>query len=161
MNRKGHIGTLLLVLGALVLVTAGLFAFSSFGNKIKLKDAEFRGLSLESKQMDSLVKNGVREIVSKSILSSKDSSDFELSFNNSLKRLSEIERIGSTYSDNNVFAKIAKLNYILKNEGSNYTLEIKDLFYAVKSEDGLNVITRNFALRVIFDKERVVSVDYE
>ncbi len=160
MNRKGHIGTLLLVVGALILVTTALYSFYSFGGKVKLKDSEFKGLSLEAKQNNFLIKEGVNKIVLGSIVLSKNSVEFELAFNNSLRTLAQNERISDKYTDNNVFAKLANLDYSLINNGFQYTLEVNGLFYKVKSSDSLNIINRDFGLKIVFTKEKVVSVDY-
>ncbi|MGV8142424.1 MAG: hypothetical protein ACP5NS_02195 [Candidatus Pacearchaeota archaeon] len=161
MYRKGHVGTLLLVLGALILSVAGLFSFYSFGEDVRLKNVEFRELSLESKKMDSLIENGVQRIILSSLSLSKNSLAFEAKFNDSLKELAQAERVDSKYGNNNVFAKLANLDYILSYDGKEYTLNAKNLFYTVKSSNGLNSITRKFDLKVVFDKEKIISVKYE
>ena len=159
MNRKGHIGTLLMVLGALILVSVALFSFNSFGKVVEQRQFELRGLSLEAKQMERLVNNGVEKIILETINSVKTSQNFETDFKIKLKELAEIERKDIEYLDNNVFAKLVNSEYSLIKEGENYILLLENLFYSAKSPDGLESITRNFSLHVIFTKEKILVVN--
>ncbi len=162
MNRKANVlADLLLDFGALILVVTALFYFYSFGDEVKIKDSDIRGLSLDASKASPLINNGLIQMTSKAISLSEKAQDFETSFKENLKNLAQVKREDKIYPDNNVFAKIVNLDYSLIDNGDKYVLDMKDNFYSVKSTDGLNTITKRFDLEIVFNKEKIISVEFK
>lgn len=159
MNNKGHLGTVLLVFGALILVITALMSFSNFGDGANYRRDILRGLSFNTENMKKIIFNEIELIADRAIVSAKLSSDFENNFKISFAKLAEEDRGNGRYPSNNVFAKIANSNYSISNGGKNYTLLMNDLFYITESADKLNKITNSFSLKIVFDKEKVISID--
>ncbi len=154
MNRSGHIGTLLLVLGALVLVGVALFNMVNFSGDVSKIREELHLLSNEFIAVHEYNLLNIEMLVSKSIVSSKNSMDFEDAFNVSLKSLAGLERVAGL--NTNVYAKLALGNYSLNFDGVNYTLVINDIFEQtnVKNNEGRYI----YNLHVVFSKASVISM---
>ena len=159
MNKKGHLGTILLVFGALILVITALMSFSNFGNESNYRRDRLRGLSFNNENMEKSIFKEIDLIVKQSIDFAKFSSDFENDFKISFAKLAEQERGSDKFASNNVFVKIANSDYASSNNGKNYTILMKDLFYITESADKLNKITNSFSLKIVFDKEKVISIE--
>jgi len=153
LNKRGHIGTTLMVLGALVLVIAALYSFAIFSDKTgeekeKLKDfiSEF---SFEQKYVSIVFEDMVKEAIDEV----KPEEDFMISFNSSLKKIAERRR--NPERKTNLFAKIINepLNLTLLED--NYVLVLDAVF--VKFEEDKSVIERKFNFEIIFNETGIIS----
>ena len=157
LNRRGHIGTVLMVFGALILVITALFAFNRVGDSASSYRVNLRTLSQKSLEDNRYIQLAVKQIFNEAIRVSTGSPNFEADLKKQLSANSQ--EFSASGQDTNVFAKIVTGEYSLVNNEKEYTFLIKDLFYTTLSEDGLNKITKNFALKIKFDKEKVLSVE--
>jgi len=153
MNRRGNIGTLMLVFGALILVIYALYFMISFNGNFGVSKNELRDISDKAEINHELILDNVNKMVLSSIQASASSGNFEKSFNESLKGLAIPYRISGL--DNNVYAKIAVGDYSLKFDGSAYALSVNGLFESYKS--GQNEIRYDYSASVLFDKTRLIS----
>lgn len=163
MNRKGHIGTILMVFGALLLVGVALYSFYGFKNDITSLDADFRGISIESRDMRNIIFNYMKTIVQESIVQSKESNVFEETFKNKLKEISKsaMEKESFTKSDENIrkmFDKISRGDFTLEHFEGSYVLSVKDLSYSINTENSVNSINYNFDIVSKFNKEKIESL---
>lgn len=158
MNRKGHLGTLLLVFGALILVGYALFVMIGFNGNINEKENELKELSDKSSfTHEQILLESVKEMVLESVEVSKDNNadEFEKSFNDFFMELALQERASGL--NTNIYAKISMGDYSLDFDGSKYELIIYDVFENYAS--GLNEARFLYSLRVLFDRERVISIE--
>ena len=154
MNRRGHIGTLLLVFGALILVGYALFVMLGFGDDFDKKKAELNALSEDSNAEYKLLEVKIGELIDNAITLSKDKGNFESSFRDSLKTLAEKERFSGQNS--NVYAKLtSKEEYQLYFNGENYVLFASELFNQINV--GNNEVRYNYNLIVVFNENSIVS----
>lgn len=154
MNRRGHIGTMLLVIGALILVVSALYVMTRFGDDVSKVRSEMRSLSGKS----SVGHKDVLVSVEKMVLMAVDSStsvEFEKIFNESIKKFAEEKRASGVNA--NVYAKIALGEYSLNFDGTNYVLIVNNVFE--NTGVGNNEVHYIYNLRVLFDKSSVISVD--
>ena len=163
MNRKGHIGTALVPLLALILVINALFVMDSFNGDISKVRAEIRATMNKVSVEHKFVKSTLNETIIKSIDLSKDKlanfgdSDFEKTFNESIKMLAEEKRASGL--NTNVYAKIALGEYSLSFDSisGKYTLIVNDIFEQTNVAN--NEARYNYNLKVLFDMEKVISVE--
>lgn len=158
MNNKGHVGTVMLVFGALILVGVSLVTFLEFKTDVRLLDADFRGLTLETRDTRALIFNRVSFIISESIKLSKDSLDFENEFRRNLIELSQKERDSLKDVQNNVFAEIANGKFTLEKNGEDYVLSVKDLFFSLKTTNSVSSAEYKFDINSKFNKDSVSYV---
>ena len=155
LNRRGHIGTLLMVIGALVLVIAALFSFVGFKDEVVKTKQELRQLSFEINYDFSITKATLESIILKSIETAKTGADFKGKFEESLKTNANLERNSDV--NNNLFGKLANGDFVINTEGNGYILKVQDL--QIKNELGKNEVIYHFDLAVKFDKNKVISID--
>ena len=155
MNRRGHLGTLLLVFGAFILVGYALHAMLSFGGDISKIKAELRALSGKSVAVHKDVLINIEKMVFKAIASST-SVDFEKTFNECIKKLAEEKRASGL--NMNVYAKLALGNYSLTFDSvtAKYTLVVNNVFEQTAVEN--NNVRYLYNLEILFDKSHVISV---
>lgn len=155
LNRKGHIGTMLMFFGALVLVVTALFTFSSYSDKMEVVEGTFRELSAEFRIDEKLVQGYLKDMVNDGIreVNNAGADDFEEAFNVSLKKSSE--ELRGKGLDTNLFGKIINGNYFFNDLEGSYELELKDVFARVEEEN--NEIRRVFDLSVKFDREKILE----
>lgn len=162
MNRRGHIGTLLLVIGALILVVSALYVMTRFGDDVSRVRSEMRSLSGKSSAVHENVLIDVEKIVNDAFVLSKDKlanfgdSEFEKLFNKSLKNLAGQERVSGL--NMNVYARIALGNYSLNFDSvsGKYDLVVYDVFEQTNVEN--NNMRYVYNLEILFDKDHVISV---
>ncbi len=155
MNRRAHVGTVLLVIGAFLLVVTSLFMMVSNNTDLTLIKSELRASSdFASASHDYLI-NDVKDIIGKSIGGSKGSIDFEKSFNESLKKLANEKRTSGL--SNTLYAKLVLGDYSLLKIGENYEIVVLDVFENYDLNN--NEVTYSYSLKVVFDSERVISID--
>ena len=172
MNRQGHVGTILMVFGALLLVGVALFSFQGFKNNIKSLDSDFRGLSIEMGDLENIVFRYMETFILESIKQSKDSNNFEETFKIKLKELTKQEMEKNYFKNtedknlnpikDNVFAKIVSGNFIVEKSGDkgDYVLSVKDLTFSMNTgSDGksVNSIDYKFSITSKFNK---TDIDY-
>ena len=152
LNRKGHVGTILMVLGAIVLVVTTLFSFSIFseitgGEKIKLNYfiSEF---SFEQKYSSIVLKDMVRE----AILEAKEKENFEKEFENELKKIAERRRSPEI---SNLFGKIINEPFELTKLNNNYIWTMDEVFINVEQDK--SYIERKFNFKIEFNKSQTIS----
>ena len=161
MKRRGHLGTLALVFGALFLVGFAIYSFYGFSENVGKIRSQLRGIAFEAPHAKYLILETVRGLVEGSHADSFASANFEKDFKDKLKILSEKEReawrLRSEKIETNVFAKFVNGEYNLRIENGKYIMEINDLFYKLNSGD--NEAGSLFSLKVILTKEGVLSVE--
>ncbi|MBM3232218.1 hypothetical protein FJZ21_02475 [Candidatus Pacearchaeota archaeon] len=161
MNKKGHIGTLLLVFGALVLVVFALYSMISFNSDLSKKKAELRAISDKSesthkftlKFVSVMINDSLNESLSKGTVFGNN--DFEVKFNESFRKLADAKRGGEI--NTNIYAKIALGDYSLVLNDGKYQLMIFDVFENYNSNN--NEVRYSYSLKVIFDENRVYSLE--
>jgi len=154
MNKKGHIGTLLLVFGALVLVVFALYSMISFNSDLSKKKAELRASSDFAEASHKFVLKGFEDILGKSISDSKSSSEFEKSFNTYLKKYASEKRESGL--SNNLYAKLSLGDYSLTLKDGKYELIVSEVSENYNLDN--NEVTYAYSLKAIFDKTKVNSV---
>ena len=154
MNRKGHTGTVLLVIGAFFLVVFALYVMLSNNTDLTLIKAELRKPSDFAKASHEYLLNSTEDIIVKSITESKSSADFEKSFNESLRRYASERRESGL--NNNLYAKLSLGQYSLLLKDGKYDLVVSGISenYNVNN----NEINYAYSLKVVFDKDKVLSM---
>ncbi len=173
MNRRAHIGTILMVFGALLLVGVSWYSFYGFKEDIKSLDANIRSLSVEVRDTRNIILRYMRTFILESIEKSKDSNNFEETFKIKFKELTASEMnkdyfqkpIEKSFEDvrDKVFAKIVdgKFN-VLADERESYVLSIKDLSFSVNTrtnEQSVSSIDYNFNIYSKFNKSEIEYLD--
>ncbi len=155
LNRSGHIGTIVLVFGALFLVGSALYSFYGFSENADSNRLQLRQIVSQTVSGEIAVKLLVKDMVNTAITSSKDAVDFRISFENKLKEFAQAQRGQPGFG--NVFSNIADGKYNLEFTGTNYVLNINDLFYEVSVAK--NEAANKFSLKVVFNRDGVVLIE--
>lgn len=154
LNRRGHLGTILLVIGTLVLVVYALFALQDTqGNASSIRQ-ELHPLTTNALTLHRVVQLSVRDMVNEAIVTSRDASDFETLFKSKLQELARSRQ--SPTQTTNMYARIANGKYSLTFADGRYVLVVNDIFE--KTVAGYNEVVYKSSLEVIFDKTKVISV---
>jgi hypothetical protein len=161
MNRRGHVGTVLMVFGALLLVMAALYSFYGFKTEIRLLDADFRGLSLQTRDIRYLFSNKITILVSESVKLSTNSVNFKEDFRKNLMELSKKERDSFKEIQNNVFAKLVNGQFTVEPSGEIWVLSVKDLFFSLNAENSVSSSEYKFNIESNFDKQKVISLNFK
>ncbi len=169
MNRRGHIGTILMVFGALLLVGVTLYSFYGFKDDIKSLDAEFRGMSIEMEDTRDKIGNYMTTLIFESIKQAS-LNKFEEDFKNKLKELTKIEVGQEDFKKSfknlfenirdNVFVKIIDGEFKVEKFGDteSYILSIKNLSFSVNPKDrekSVSSIDYNFSITSKFNKKEI------
>jgi hypothetical protein len=154
MNRRGHIGTGLMPLIALALFVNAWVVMYGFDVDLTKSRADLRAIEEKSSFTHKFVKDELNKTFLEAIAQS-DKSNFELSFNNSLRQ--SANNLRNSGLNTNLYARIALGEYTLTKNGENYTLIVKDVFENEAS--GVNEISYFYSLRINFDKTKVVSIE--
>lgn len=161
MNKRGHIGTALLPFIAFILIINAFYVMYTFNGKLDSYASELNSVvDLSLAEHESVKKNivySVSEAISS--ISSEDKSD--LKFEDAFKKaLSEkIETYRSSGQNTNIYAKLSLGNYGLSFNDGIYTLTASDIFEDSKYSN--NEIRYSYSLKVVFDKNKVVSVSVD
>ena len=153
MNRKGHIGTFLMPIIALVLVVNALFVMITFNEDISKARAEIRASTSKMIAEHQLVRFNLNKSISDSILGA-DKNDFEKTFNESLKDASLKYRTSET--NTNLYAKLSLGDYSLTLKDGKYELIVSEVSENYNLDN--NEVTYAYSLKAIFDKTKVNSV---
>ncbi len=161
MNRRGHLGTLLLVFGALILVSVSLFVMYDFGSEVDKHKSELRAVTSKSDALHKFLLKDFENMVFESITLSKGKNEleFEKNFNESFKSIAFREREKKVRNINtNLYAQISLGNYSLKfvELSGKYELVVGDVFEKTDFEN--HEIKYLYSVKVIFDKEKIYSV---
>lgn len=154
MNRQGHVGTVLLVIGAFLLVIASLFMMVSSNTDLSLIKAELRQSSDFAQASHKHLLDSIKEIIVSSIDGSKSSLEFEKSFNESLKRYSTEKRASGL--NTNLYAKLSLGDYSLTLKDGKYEIIVSGIFENYNLNN--NEITYSYSLRIDFDKAGFISM---
>lgn len=155
MNRKGHVGTIMLVIGALLLVISSLFMMVSSNTDLTLIRSELRASSdFAEASHDYLIKD-IREVLNKLLSESRNSTNFEVSFNASLKKYASEKR--SSGLNNNLYAKLALGDYSLLSSDGKYELLISEISENYNLNN--NEIKYSYSLKIVFNKDGEISVE--
>lgn len=154
MNKRGHVGTIMLVIGALFLVIVSLFMMVSSNTDLSLIRSELRASSDFAEANHKYLLSSINKIVVDSINESNNSSDFEKSFNESLKKYASDQRASGL--NNNLYAKLSLGQYSLLSEAGNYELVVSDI--SEKYNLNNNEISYSYSLKIIFGRDKVISV---
>lgn len=154
MDRKGHIGTMLLPFIALILVVNALVVMHVFNGNIDEEKAQIRIVSDKAFVGHELVFNSLNESVSESI-SNSNKEDFELSFRNLLK--DSVEKLRNSGVNTNIYAKLAVQDYSLDLSNGVYELMVKDVF---ENYDNFNnEVSYKYSIRVLFDMDKIILIE--
>ena len=155
LNKKGHIGTTLMVLGALVLVIATLYSFAIFSDKTGEERENLNefisSFSFEQKYVPIVFEDMIEE----AIMEAKEKEKFEEGFRISLKQIAERRR--DEKRKTNLFAKIINEPLDLTEREGDYVLVLDGVF--VKFEEDKSVIERKFDFEIIFNGAEIISQD--
>lgn len=154
MNRQGHTGTVLLVIGAFLLVIAALYVMISSNSDLSLIKAELRGASDFASANHKYLLEVSEDIINRSIDESRNSASFENSFNDSLKKYASERRTSGL--NNNLYAKLALGDYSLLLEDGKYELIVSGISENYNLNN--NEITYSYSFKAIFDKMNVISI---
>ena len=169
LNRGGHIGTVLMVFGALALVIAALFALQNVRSDAADLRVQSRALVVDALVNHKVNLLLVRDLISRAVKENigVDDGAFEAAFRVSLSALAAPLRSSEQSSKiNNVFGKLSVGSYPpLKIDGEYYILTIADTFDKTLpvSQDGKPIIygeiTQRYSLIVRFTREGIVSFE--
>jgi hypothetical protein len=151
LNRKGHLGTMLMVFGALVLVGAATYGFSTFSNKSDKIENEIKLIISEYNFYESYVRKSFNLMVKLSIdEAKKENKEFKLAFCEKIKEKAR-EKRDEWKERTNLFGKVEEENCELVDIGSGkYKYLVEDVF--VWRKVGENEIRNVFDLSSEFDK---------
>lgn len=150
LNKKGHIGTTLLVFGALILMVLTLFTFVSFDDEVEARMDLFKEIHKSGDFESKLLERGFKVFISGEILNLKNSLNFEDDFKKSFEKYAGKKR-GKL--DTNFYGKIVNGDYKFIEDKGNYTLILEDLF--LKKETDKIVMKKNFGFVVEFDRKMI------
>lgn len=159
LNRKGHIGTTLLVFAALILVVVTLFGFVSFSDEVGNTKNEIRAIHSEFRYEERFNLGALSVFILESIKDSKDEVYFKDIFREELILFanSELEKQDRENAKTNLYAKLVNEDFSLSDDGGNYILFIEGVFY--RQETKRVVMKSVFDLRIKFDKEKIVNFE--
>ena len=144
LSRKGHIGTYLLLFGALALVVYSLLYMVNFKNNFTNEEKQLNILLEDYIYRNDYVKEAFNVIVLESIVQSETSEDFIINFKKIAERRDDQE---GTFG--NFFAKIRNDEFSLEEvEDGQYLLKMEGISFIVKNEAG--EISRTFDLNKTF-----------
>jgi hypothetical protein len=155
MNRQGHVGTILLVIGAFILMVFALYTMISNNTDLTKIKTELRNPTDQANVNHEFILKNAYNIINQSAFESKNALDFEKSFNELVRKYAfDLRESGL---NTNLYAKLSLGNYSLTSNESNYEILISD----VKENYNLgnNEIMRSYSLKVIFDKDGIVSLE--
>ncbi|MGV8131689.1 MAG: hypothetical protein ACP5N7_06340 [Candidatus Pacearchaeota archaeon] len=154
MNRRAHVGTVLLVIGAFLLVIASLFMMVSSNTDLSLIKAELRSSSDFAHVSHEYLLDSTNSIIVKAVSESKDSLEFEKSFNESLKKYANEKRASGL--NTNLYAKLSLGDYSVVFKDGKYELLVTGIFenYNFKG----NEIGYSYSLNVVFDRAGFISM---
>jgi hypothetical protein len=159
LNKRGHIGTTLLVFVAFILIVVTLFVFVSFDNEVgrrgQLVKEIHQGYDYESRSLE----KDLRVFIKSAILDLKESGNFKDDFLIALKKFAGEKDRGNSETNfrTNLYGKIindAKLEEV--GTGIN-ELVLEGVFIEKKTE--AVVLKTTFDLKVRFDREKIISFD--
>lgn len=155
MNRRGHTGTIMLVIGAFFLVVFALYMMLSNNTDLSLIKSELRFASDYSTASHSLLIKEFKDIIFKSISEAKSSVDFEKSFNESLKKYAAEKRVSGL--SNNLYAKIVLGEYSLVLKDVRYEIVVSGISENYNMNN--NEVSYSYSLKIVFDKNQVISIE--
>tara|TARA_Y100000310_G_scaffold220179_1_gene221645 strand:- start:369 stop:842 length:474 start_codon:yes stop_codon:yes gene_type:complete len=151
LNKKGHIGTTLMVLGALVLVIATLYSFAIFGDKTGEERAKLNKFISDFSFEQKYVSIVFEDMIEEAIIEAREKENFEKEFRISLKQIAERRR--DEKRKTNLFAKIINEPLDLTEREGDYVLVLDGVF--VKFEEDKSVIERKFDFKIEFSKSKI------
>lgn len=152
LNRRAQIGTILLLMVAFFLVGSALYSMITFKNSFSVETKSLDKLSFNIAYTKSLIISNVRNVVHRSIADARDSDSFESALRESIASLAETKRGDATLGDSMLKLK----DYKISSFAGDYTLIVEDISYIVR--EGATEIKNNFDLKIILNKEGIVSV---
>ena len=153
MNKRGHIPTIMLFFGALILVIVTLFSFTNVKNELGGESEDFNILVQEIDFKKKYISAVFEKIVEEAV-ESTDKLKFEESFSVTFEKISD-RRDPKDGSFGNFFGRIRNEKYTINKENGIYTLTIEDVF--VSSNVEKNEMKRTFPLSIRFNKEGLIQ----
>lgn len=148
LNKRGHLPTVLLFVGSIVLVLFTAFVMISNDRSFSTSSEKFHTLL-----HDSLVREATLEIrlhsVVKQALQSADKNNFRESFEQRLGVLA------STIPEQTLRGVLVEKKYTLETEGSAYRLALAPIFLNVSSD--INELHRQMILSVRFTADGIIQ----
>ncbi|GEM_PF-1298380 len=156
MDKRGHVPTFLLLIGAIVLVVSALFSFAIFENNSEELSSEISDMVREVEFKQAYVEKILELAVNEAVLEAEEQ-DFVESFKR--KFLSEVaSRNPGDDRFGNFFVKIERGEFGVYEEPERegvYSIEIREIF--VDSAFGVNEMRRYFNLEARFNKEGILD----
>lgn len=151
LNRRGHIATWLILLGALILMVTAWFTFLSFDGNVVTKADTLHSAILVANEDRYYIQTLTPILVTQSALDASE--NFEQSFRDILRV--RAERIALTRPlSGNFFTLIQTDDYTLSSVGNSYTFRMRGIVVERGVKDH---ITQTFDLEVNFTRPGVTS----
>ncbi len=154
LNRRAHVGTLLLVFCSFFLMGAAIYSMLSFKGNFNDGSKDLQKLSYELAYNRAFIIGTARSLVFRAVVSASSLPDFKKEFESSLQALAEKKRTNFTTGD--AIFKISFGNYRIVQNGDKYSLFVDDVSYVVR--DGATEIKNTFSFGIVFDKTGVLYV---
>ncbi len=153
LNKKGHVGTILMVLGAIVLVVTTLFSFSIFSDNAANEKTKLNYFISEFSFEQKYISVVLKDMVEEAIYETNAEDNFTNEFENSLKEIALRRRDSDRKT--NLFGKLINEPLNLTSRESDYILSVNNIF--VKLEKDKNFIERDLNITLVFNESEVLS----
>lgn len=148
LNKKAQIATPTLVVIALVLSTAALFAMISFNDKLQSQSVEIELLLTQTKQIDDFITDQSKVFGKKLVTECSECSSTEIKEEGAQF---DSQRTYRFKEEGNFFAKLRNGQFEFYEDSETYYLEVNEIYYRI--ERGNNKIERRFDICIALDKE--------
>ena len=149
LNRRGHLGTMLMVFGALILVGAALYGFATFNDKSGGAEEDLTKLIFGFDFNKRYIENSFKIMVRISA-GEVGEGDFEKLFCEKVKEKAKSKRV-LWKEKTNFFGKVEEEKCELIDLGDGkFKYEVKDIF--VESKVGSNKLKKEFDLSLGFER---------
>jgi hypothetical protein len=159
LNKRGHIGTTLLVFVAFILIVVTLFVFVSFDNEVGRRGQLVREIHSGYDYEGRYLEKDLRVFIKSAILDLKESENFKEDFLIALKKFAGEKDRGNSGNNfrTNLYGRIINVGKVEEVGTGIYDLVIEGVFIEKKTE--AVVLKTTFDLRVRFDMGKIISFE--
>jgi len=151
LNKRGHIGTMMMFFGALILVGVALFSFVTFSDGTENEKINLNNLVSEFEFKQKYVVIVFEDMVEEAITEAKGKTNFEEEFEISLKQIAERRRAPEI---SNLFGKIINEPLELNEINGNYFLIVEGVFAEFEKEE--SNIRRKINFEIEFNENGII-----
>tara|TARA_Y100000310_G_scaffold83835_1_gene80473 strand:- start:521 stop:991 length:471 start_codon:yes stop_codon:yes gene_type:complete len=151
LNKKGHIGTMMMFFGALILVGVALFSFATFSDGTENEKTNLNNLVSEFEFKQKYIVIVFEDMVEEAITEAKGKTNFEEEFEISLKQIAERRRNPEI---SNLFGKIINEPLEINGLDGNYFLIVEGVF--AEFEKGESNIRREINFEIEFNENGII-----